>query len=250
MDCAFILIAPQMGENIGMSARAMANFAPQGSLRLVAPRDGWPNALALAAAAGAPTMEDVHLFDTTTEALADRQFVLATTARVRRLAQPALNPQSAAQALVEQARQGRTLAVLFGGERSGLSTEDIARADAVVHYPSCAEFASLNVSHAVAIMAYALTMASGGTDDPTPPQPNPSQPHHNPAVRAEVHRFLEHLDHHLMVRGFYRSPEMQPTVKRNLRVLLQRAQPSHSELQTLYGLCHTLTTFTPPSPDS
>ncbi|MGY9107623.1 MAG: RNA methyltransferase, partial [Alphaproteobacteria bacterium] len=150
---AIILSEPQLGENIGAAARAMANFGLS-DLRLVRPRDGWPNPKADAMAAGAvDIIAAARLFDTVEEAVAELNYVLATTARDRSMAKPILTPAEGAARLRRAGLQGRTSAILFGGERSGLTNHEVALADEVISIPT-AEFSSLNLGQAVLLVGY------------------------------------------------------------------------------------------------
>ncbi|NRA31310.1 MAG: RNA methyltransferase, partial [Parvularculaceae bacterium] len=149
-----ILVRPQMGENIGAAARAMLNFGLD-AMRLVAPRDGWPNPNAKAMAAGAGRVLDgVRVFDTVAEATADCSYVLATTARQRGLFLPVMDAEESAQKISERTAQGERTAILFGGEASGLATDDVAHANAVLTLPVNPDFSSLNLAQAVLLCAY------------------------------------------------------------------------------------------------
>ncbi len=149
-----VLVRPQLADNIGMVARAMANFGLD-DLRLVAPRDGWPNEKARAAASGANAIIDATLsFETLPAAIGDFNFVCATTARQRDLAKPVLTPEQAAQTISERVNQGQKCAIVFGPERAGLETDEVAVADAVVMAPVNPKFASLNLAQAVLLISY------------------------------------------------------------------------------------------------
>src|SRR5215470_8580664 len=151
---AVILVEPQLGENIGAAARVMANFGLS-RLRLVNPRQGWPNSKATMMAAGADRVLDgVELFDTVQAAIADCHFVVATTARAHDQAKPVIAPGQAARAMAEQVAAGNNVAILFGRERNGLENEEVALADAIVTFPVNPAFASLNLAQAVALVSY------------------------------------------------------------------------------------------------
>jgi tRNA/rRNA methyltransferase len=165
MTPAIILIRPQMGENIGAAARVMANFGLS-DLRLVAPRDGWPNAKAADMAAKAlPIIDDAKIFDTAREAVHDMQFVLATSARGRAMNTPSMNAREAMQEIANRAGRGEKCAILFGPERTGLENEDIAVADALISIPVSPDYASLNLAQAVAVLAYEWQMAGVMRDE-------------------------------------------------------------------------------------
>ena len=160
---AVVLVNPQLGENIGFAARALANFGLSG-LRLVEPRDGWPNDRAHAAAAGAAfVVETATVYPSVEAAIEDLNFVLATTARPREMVKPVLSPESAARALVAVALRGERSGILFGPERSGLDNDAIALADAIVIAPVSQDFASLSLPQAVLILAYEWLKAQGAS---------------------------------------------------------------------------------------
>jgi len=237
----FILVEPQMGENIGAAARAMLNFGITG-LRLVAPRDGWPNPAAKAMAAGASAVIDgARVFETLAEAVADCTRVLATTARARELRLPVTTPRAAAADMMLQLRQneGARCAVLFGGERSGLTSDQVAMADAILTIPVNPAFASLNLAQAVLVMAYewgqAIAATDGGID--TFASPLAAEP---PAPRAEFTRLMVHLETELEAAGFFHPPEKKPLMIRNLTAALTRAGLTRIEVQTLRGVIKAL----------
>ena len=157
----FVLVRPQMGENIGASARAMWNFGLE-QMRVVAPRDGWPSTRAVAMASGAGRLLDAaQHFDGISEAVGDTSFVFATTARGRGLTKPILAPEEAMRQAAEKIAQGQKVAVLFGPERAGLENEDIAGANALISVPVNPDFPSLNLAQCVLLMAYEWRRAQG-----------------------------------------------------------------------------------------
>ena len=159
---AFVLVRPQLGENIGAAARAMWNFGLQ-RLRLVAPRDGWPNGRAVAMASGAaPVLDRVQVFGDTAAAIGDLDFVFATTARSRDLTKPVVTPERAMAMAREMSGAGRQVGVLFGPERAGLENADIVRANAIVSVPVNPGFASLNLAQCVLLTAYEWRRTAGG----------------------------------------------------------------------------------------
>lgn len=230
----FVLIEPQMGENIGAAARAMLNFGLSG-LRLVAPRDGWPNPAASAMASGAAIVIDgATVFDSAAAAVADCQYVLATTARPREMLLPVLTPAEAAAAMKARIGAGERCAVLFGGERAGLANEDVARADAIVSAPVNPAFASLNLAQAALIVAYEWAKADGrqgfaGDLETAPPAP-----------REDFERLIEHLFGALGETGYFFPPEKRPVMERNLRIALTRAGLTEAEVRTFRGVVKAL----------
>lgn len=225
-----------MGENIGAAARAMLNFGVTG-LRLVNPRDGWPNPKAAAMASGASLVIDgVQVFETLDEALADCVYVLATTARRRELSLPVLTPHEAAAALRARVEKGERCAVLFGGERNGLSTDDVARADAILSIPVNPAFASINLAQAALIVAYEWSRVIGEAAPPA----GEGIDVESPAAREDVTRLYEHLEGTLDRAGYFFPPEMRETMTRNLRVALIRANFTENEVRTLRGVVKAL----------
>jgi tRNA/rRNA methyltransferase len=231
---AVILDAPQLAENIGAAARAMANFG-LADLRLVRPRHGWPQERAWASASGADwPLNAARVFDSVAEAIADLQLVYATTARPRELQLPVLTPRQAAADLAGACAAGQATGLLFGGERAGLETADVALCQAVVTVPVDARFRSLNLAQAVAINAYewGLTQA-----DAPPPAFRPVA---DPADRAAMLGFFEHLERELETSGFFHPPEKTPAMIQNLRAALSRAHFTDQEVRTLRGVVTAL----------
>ncbi|MEZ5876255.1 MAG: RNA methyltransferase [Tepidamorphaceae bacterium] len=231
-----ILVRPQLGENIGTAARAMANFGLS-ELRLVAPRDGWPSESAQAAASGADWVIDgAKVFATTTEAIADLTYVYATTARQRGMKKEVFGPSEAADSLAAREGHGGDCGILFGGERAGLHNEDISLADAILTYPVNPAFASLNLAQAVLIMAYEWQRAAGtaGTREVFNGLPEL-------APKEEVFGFFEHLETELDRGGFLKPPEKAPVMVRNLRNLFHRARLTPQDIRTLRGVIVALT---------
>ena len=243
---AVILVAPQLGENIGAAARAMANFG-LGDLRLVAPRDGWPSETAEKAAAGATkVIEGARLAPTTTEAVAEFHWVCATTARPRDMAKPVMTPEQAARELHRRVSSGERCAILFGPERSGLANDDAALADVLVIAPVDPGFASLNLAQAVLVMAYEWMK---GSHAPTlgretaydgPAAPGPQDRGFRPATKQELIGFFEHLERELDDSGFLRPPEKRPVMVRNIRNLFGRLAATEQEIRTLRGIVASL----------
>ena len=232
---AVILVDPQLGENIGTAARAMLNCGLT-ELRLVRPRDGWPSDKARSAASGADMVVDrATLYDSVGTAVADLQRVYATTARPRDLVKPVLTPRAAATRLRAEIAAGRRCGVLFGPERAGLITDDVALADAVVTVPLNPGFASLNLAQAVLLIGYEWLQAG----DATPPE-QLDYGGAAPATQDDLGRLFRHLDDELEAGGFYRVAEKKPSMLRNLRAILQRARLSDQEVSTLHGVITAL----------
>ena len=228
---AVILVRPQLGENIGMVARAMLNCGLS-ELRLVRPRDGWPSASAEAAASGAlSVIEGVQLFSSTKAAIADLHRVYATTARPRGMVKPIVTPAQAAVELREELAGGRKAGLLFGPERSGLVNDDIALADAALTVPLNPAFASLNLAQAVLLIGHAWFLAG----DATPPRQLETNAA-RPASKSELVNFFERLEAELDETGFLFPPEKRPIMVRNLRNMFQRMAPTESEINTLHGV--------------
>jgi tRNA/rRNA methyltransferase len=226
-----VLVEPQLGQNIGTVARAMANFGLS-RLRLVKPRDGWPNIQAQRAAAGADTvLEGAQLFDTLDAAVADCNFVLATTARAHDQAKPVLAPEEAAREMAPRLAGGETVAVLFGRERWGLENDEVALADRIVTLPVNPAFASLNLAQAVLVIAYEhFKLASGGALPFRMPQRSP------PAGKQQLFAFFVSLEAELEKVEFFRPPEKRKTMTINLRNIFARMQPTQQDVQTLHGV--------------
>jgi tRNA/rRNA methyltransferase len=233
---AIILVVPQLGENIGAAARAMANFA-LADLRLVRPRDGWPNPDAVPMAAGATAILDTaRVYGSTEDAVADLHYVVATTARQRGMIKPVLSSRDAAEALWARAGQGQRTGILFGGERSGLANDDVALADAVVTIPTNPGFTSINIAQAVLLLGYEWFVAAGGSVR-EPPQDERSRP----ASKQELLGFMEHLERALDEAGFLHPPDKRPSMVRNLRNLWARADLREQDVRTLRGIVVALT---------
>lgn len=234
---AIVLVEPQLGENIGMVARAMANFGLS-DLRIVNPRDGWPNEKARAAASRADAVIDgARVFTTTEEALADLTYVVATTARPRDSEKSVLGPEEATAKL--HARAGEGVGILFGRERHGLSNEEIDLADEIVTFPVNPEFASLNIAQAVLLMSYEWSRQAGlGTGRPRLGAEAPPAP---PARKEDLFRLFERLEGALDERGYFFPEAKRAVMIHNLRNLLTRAALSEPEVHALHGVVRSLT---------
>jgi tRNA/rRNA methyltransferase len=232
----FVLVRPQMGENIGASARAMLNFGLT-RMRLVDPRDGWPNPRAVAMASGAAgrVLDQAGIFPTTDAAVADAAFVFATTARGRDLTKPVMTPERAmdhARALIAS---GQRVAVLFGPERTGLENDDVARANAIVSVPVNPDFPSLNVGQAVLLLAYEWMRQ--GTDVPPEVTVLAGTEY---APLHEVTRLADHYEERLQEAGFFFPPTKAEGMKQNLRNLWSRMPLTRADVQTLHGMLRQL----------
>ena len=227
---AIVLVEPQLGENIGMVARAMLNCGLV-DLRLVRPREPWPNDKAVAAASGADRVLDAaRLFDTTAAAVADRARVYAATVRDRAMVKRVVTPRRAAEELRGAARA--PAAVLFGKEAKGLHNDDVALADTILTVPLNPGFASLNLAMAVLLVGYEWWQAAAAQPPETLPLPTETRP----ATKAELVGLFEHLERELDACGFLRVVEKRPIMVRNLRNLFGRADLTEQEVRTLRGV--------------
>ena len=241
---AIVLVEPQLGENIGMVARAMANFGLS-ELRLVNPRDGWPSDKARAAASKADHVIDATaVFDDLRSAIADRNFVVATTARQRDGFKPVRGPTEAGRILRARAQGGEGVAILFGRERFGLYNEEIALADEIVTFPVDPDFASLNIAQACLLMSYEW-MRSGLASET---QTAFSGPEIVPAEKQHLHGLSAHLEAALEARGYFRPAAKKPKMVDNLRAVLTRPGFTLAEIKVLRGVVASLDYFSPRSP--
>lgn len=232
---AVILCEPQLGENIGTAARAMANFGLT-DLRIVNPRDGWPSEKARAAASRADHVIDhVQVFDSVEAAIADLTFVYATTARPREVPKPVRGPDEAAQKLCVQGARDLATGYLFGRERWGLNNDEVALADEIVTLPVDPDFASLNIAQAVLVCAYEWRKTANGqlpfrVDEEI----------HPPAPKDDVLRLFEHLETSLDAATFFRPVERRPHMVRTLRNIFQKAELTEQEVRALRGVIAAL----------
>jgi tRNA/rRNA methyltransferase len=226
-----ILVEPQLGENIGAAARAMANFGLS-RLRLVRPRQAWPNDKARMMAAGADRVLDgAKLYDTLEAAIADCAFVLATTARAHDQAKPVLSPAEAAALMAPRIAAGENVAILFGRERNGLENDEVALADRIVTLPVNPAFASLNLAQAVVIVAYEwFKLTSGETLPFAMPQKSATAP------KEQLLAFFASLERELEKVEFFRPPDKRETMQINLRNIFSRMEPTRQDIQTLHGV--------------
>ncbi|MEM9048016.1 MAG: TrmH family RNA methyltransferase [Pseudomonadota bacterium] len=229
----FILVRPQMGENIGAAARALWNFGLD-RMRVVAPRDGWPNARAAAMASGAGRVLDAAwVTESTAAAAGDLNWLAATTARPRELTMPVLSPAEAAAAARARIAAGETVGFLFGPERAGLENDDIARANAIVSVPVNPAFPSLNLAQCVLLLAYEWGRAQRAPVAQT-----------DRAARAisqaEAERFYTALTARLDAAGYFWPEDKRASMQANLRNLVSRLPLTDADLRTLYGVVRTL----------
>ncbi|MDQ6433095.1 RNA methyltransferase [Mesorhizobium sp. LHD-90] len=239
-----VLVAPQMGENIGMVARAMANFGLS-ELRLVAPRDGWPNDKALAAASRAThVVETAAVFDDLRSAVADLNFLFATTARERDGFKRVAGPVEAGRMLRQQEAAGARTGILFGREKFGLDNDEISLADEIVTFPVDPAYASLNVAQAVLLMAYEWRKA-GQEHETDIPFVGPEM---TPAPKEELHGLLGHLEAALDTRGYFRPTAKKAKMADKLRAVLTRPGFSSGEIKVLRGIVASLDYFSPKEP--
>jgi tRNA/rRNA methyltransferase len=226
-----ILVRPQLGENIGMAARAMLNCGLSG-LRLVKPRDGWPNPKAQRAASGADVVLDkAKVFDSVAAAVADLEHVVATSARNRELSQRILTARRAAAEMRGWIGQGEKVGILFGPERTGLENDDMVHADTVLSIPLNPQFSSLNVAQAVLLVAY--EWAAAGEDTAAERMSDHST---RPATKDELVNLFAHLERALDESGFLRNKAMRPAMVNNLRALLQRSAMTEQEVRSFHGV--------------
>ena len=226
-----ILVRPQLGENVGMAARAMLNCGLS-RLRLVSPRDGWPNPKAVRAASGADVvLEEAELFESVADATADLERVVATTGRNRELAQRIVTARRAAKEMRTWIGKGQGVGVLFGAERTGLTNDELVHADTVLSIPLNPQFSSLNVAQTVLLVAYEW-MASA--DDTATERMSAHSA--RPATKAELVNLLDHLERALDQSGFLRNKAMRPSMVLNLRSFLQRASMTEQEVRSFHGV--------------
>ncbi len=228
---AFILVRPQMGENIGAAARAMLNFGLE-RMRIVSPRDGWPSSAAVALASGAGrVLDQAGLFGSVQDSIADCDFVFATTARGRELTKPVYTPEAAmdhARALIAA---GKRVGVLFGPERAGLENEDVVLANAIVTVPVNPEFASLNLAQCVLLMGYEWrrqTVPAVGIVQ--------EMARTEFASALEVEKLGDHFEERLEAAGFFFPQAKVPGMKASLRNMWSRLGLTKAEVQTFHGM--------------
>ncbi|MBS0272234.1 MAG: RNA methyltransferase [Proteobacteria bacterium] len=230
-----ILVEPQLGQNIGSVARAMLNFGLT-DLRIVRPRDGWPNPEALPPAAGADKiLEYAQVFPSTLKAIGDLHRLFATSSRTPDMIKSIYAPKPALQSLALTAQQGQKVGVLFGGERCGLRNEDISLCEAIIQIPTIPNFSSLNIAHAVVLVAYEWFAQMSSS---------PFQLFRTGrtclATREDLSKFFSHLEEELDRSGFLRHEKKRATMVRNIRNIFQRAHLTEQEVRTLRGIIRSL----------
>jgi tRNA/rRNA methyltransferase len=232
---AIILVRPQLGENIGASARAMLNCGLT-DLRIVDPRDGWPSPQAVRASSGADTViENARLYDSTEAAIAGLERVFATTARPRDMVKPVMTPEAAARDIRTAESEGQKCGVLFGAERMGLENDDVVLADTVIEAPLNPAYKSLNLAQAVLLISWSwfrladetpeLRLELGGT---------------RPATKEELLNFFTRMEAALIESGFLYPEAKRPAMIRNIRNMFQRLAPTDQDLRTLHGIVASL----------
>lgn len=229
-----ILVEPQLAENIGMVARAMANFGLS-ELRLVSPRNGWPKKGAHSAASGAVhVLDGARLYDTAAEAIADLNFVFATTARERGQMKRVFAPDVAMKEAQERIGAGQGVGILFGRERTGLENDEISLADAIITFPVDPKFSSLNLAQAVLLVSYEwYKLAMSGA------LPFSGERRSPPATREAVVSFFDYLEAELEAVNFY-PEDKKPTMTRNMRDMLHRLEMTEQDVRTLRGAIRAL----------
>ncbi len=232
---AIILVRPQLAENIGMVARAMGNFA-LADLRLVAPRDGWPQKTrlkkgAVQAASGASgILQGAKLFDSVEAAIADLNFVYATTARTREMVKPVFVPDAAMVDTLNRVQRSQSVGILFGPERTGLDNEDVALADAVLSFPVNPQFSSLNLAQAVLLVGYEwYKLATGNRANIQMEGDAP------PAKRETLLAFFTYLETELEAAGYFPQDEKRGIILRNLLNIFHRTALSEQDVRSLRG---------------
>jgi len=227
-----ILVKPQMGENIGAAARAMANFGLT-TLKLVAPRDGWPNKIAEANSVGAfDHMNPIEVFDTVEDAVAPYNTVYATTARPRDMRKKVFTPETAVTEILKTPDQKS--AILFGGERAGLDNDDIAHAHNIITLPTNDAFSSLNLGQCVLALCYELKRQ---TDSTKPHKPTGKS---DIANAQDLNEFVTRLNTELENAHFFRNEDMKPTMTRNIRAIFTHGDLTQQEVSTLQGILSAL----------
>ncbi len=241
-----VLVNPQLGENIGMAARAMANFGLF-DLCLVDPREGWDRERAASAASAAlATVEKLTEFKTLPEALKDRHYVYATTARPRGMTKHVITPEQAGLDMRQRINRGENIAVLFGRERWGLNNDEVSLADVIVSAPVNAAYASLNIAQAVLLMGYewfkhdATSLGQATPELAAIAGPGLHMPNTRPATKDELFGFYDHLEKALDASGFFKTEDLKPSMIRNLRNVFARAEMSEQEVRSLRGVIASL----------
>ena len=232
---AIILVEPQMGENIGAAARAMLNFGLT-DLRLVRPRDGWPNQAAIDMSAGAlERMPPAQVFESFAEAVADLHFLCATTARPRDMVKPVYTPAAAITECRTRTHEGQKTGFVFGPERAGLANDDVMRCHAIITMKTNPDFSSINIAAAVLLVCHEWMAAAGDKNEIRKPTGASF-----PAEQEKLEELLARLEDELQTAGFFRAPDQKPTMVRNIRNLFIRADLTDQEVRTFHGMLSAL----------
>ncbi len=230
-----VLVHPQMAENIGAAARAVFNCNIT-DLKLVNPRDGWPNDSAIPSASGAMQfIPEVKSFANVEEALSSSTYVYATTARSRDIVKPVMTARFAASDMVKRQRAGEKISILFGGERAGLTNEQLSLADAFITIPLNPDFSSLNLAQAVLLVAYEWAQAENTQQDHILPTGKSDF-----ATKDIMNNFFSRLEEELEAAHFFRNPDIKPTLIKNIRAMFTRAELTDQEVKTLQGILSAL----------
>ncbi len=235
MSVSIILVRPQMGENIGAAARAMVNFG-YSDLRLVAPRDGWPNARAIDMGSGAFDKIPAPLvFESLQDAAADLHILYATTARPRDMVKPVFTPGGAAKDAHKRVNEGQKIGLVFGPERTGLENEELMVCQSIISIPTNPEFPSLNLAQSVLLSVSAL-----GLRERDEAQAVLAHGDSAPVTQDKLEEFLVRLEDELQSGGFFKSEGLKPTMIKNIRAIYTRADLSDQEVKTLHGIVSAL----------
>ncbi len=244
---AVILVNPQLGENIGTAARAMANFGIS-DLRIVQPRDGWPSKRARAASAkGVKIVDEAKVFADLPSAISDLNHLYATTARPRDMIKTVFSPEQAASDMHVRQNSGQKVGILFGRERWGLSNDEIALADEIIMAPVDPKCASINIAQAVLLVCYewfkpkAASLGQETGELPAAVETGLRMPGTEPASKQQLLGMYEHLESELDDAGFFKSKEIRPKMVVNLRNLFARAEMTEQEVRTFRGVIASLT---------
>ena len=225
-----------MGENIGASARAMLNFGLC-DLRLVSPRDGWPNNRAKTIGSGAlEQMPDVQVFDNLSDAIQDLHYVFATTSRRRDMVKPVFHSDSAINETLKRISSGQNIGFVFGAERTGLTNDELTMCQGIINIPTNDDFPSLNLAQCVMLIAYEWGKATSKTNTESHLDMGDSFP----AEQGDLNTFIDRLEQDLETRKFFRDKGLKPTMLRNIRNIFTRADISDQELRTLHGILSAL----------
>lgn len=241
-----VLSRPQLGENIGMAARAMANFGLH-ELRLIAPFEPWPNKKAISTSSGALwILEAASLHDDMPAAVADVTHIFATTARPREMIKEVITPEQAGHDMRKRVARGEKVALLFGRERFGLSNDEISLSNVIVTAPVNPAFASINMAQAVLLMGYEWYRGQAESLGQKTPElaalagPGLQTPDTRPATREELYGMLDHLERELDDSGFFKTDEKKPGMMRNIRNIFSRSDLTEQEVKTLRGIISSL----------